>query len=151
MRCVVGGNARDRAAAQSFDQRGTVVGATERRVHLQIRVERTHGLVGQAQVMRRYLSRRLEALRLRGGEQLDGLLRGEMHEVQRLALVCRKREVATDHQRFGDGGIAGEAELGGYGTLVHLAVARQRWLLLVQREGPIRDRRVLERAPHEPG
>ena len=61
---------------------------------------------------------------------------------------ARERDVARDHQRLGDRGIAGEAELGGDRALVHLPVARERRLLLVQRETAAGDRRVLERAAH---
>ena len=70
-------------------------------------------------------------------------------QVERLTLVRREREVALDHQRLGDRGVAGEAELGGDRAFVHVAVARERRLLAVQREAPAGDRRVLERAPHQ--
>ena len=66
-------------------------------------------------------------------------------------LVRGEREVARDHHALGDRRVAGEPELGRDGALVHVAAARQRRLLAVQRERPPGDRRVLERAPHQPG
>ena len=99
--------------------------------------------------MRRDLAGRAQAFGLRAASSSTDSLRGEVHEVQRLVLVRGEREVARDHQRLGDRRIAGEAELGGDRALVHLPVARERRLLLVQRQPAVRDRRVLERAPHE--
>ena len=52
-------------------------------------------------------------------------------QVQRLALVGGEREVALDHHALGDRRVAGEAELGRDGALVHLAAARERRLLAV--------------------
>ena len=71
--------------------------------------------------------------------------------MQRAGLVGREREVALDHHGLGDRRIAAEAELRGDRALVHVAAARERRLLAVQRELQARDRAVLERAAHQPG
>ena len=65
VRRVVGRDRRDRAVAQRVDQRRAVVARAQRRVHLQVRVERAHRLVGEAEVMRRHLAARRDAGRLR--------------------------------------------------------------------------------------
>ena len=69
----------------------------------------------------------------------------------RLLLVGGEREVALDHHRLGHRGVGGKAELGGDGAFVHVAAARERRLLAVERERPAGDRRVLERAAHQAG
>ena len=48
VRRVIGGDDADRAVAERVDERAAVVLRAQRRVHLQIRVERAHGLVGEA-------------------------------------------------------------------------------------------------------
>ena len=53
VRRVIGRDRLDRAVLQRLDERGAVLGASQRRVHLQVRVERAHCLVGEAEVMRR--------------------------------------------------------------------------------------------------
>ena len=80
-----------------------------------------------------------------------GLGRREVQQVQGVSLVGGEREVALDHHGLGHRGIAGEAELGGDGALVHVAVARQRRLLAVQREWASGDGGVLQCAPHQAG
>ena len=95
---------------------------------------------------RRRLRRRAPA---RARSACDRLPGRQVEEVQGLALVGGEREVALDHQALGDRRVAGEAELGGDLALVHLAAARERRLLAVQREPAAGDGAVLERAPHE--
>ena len=65
--------------------------------------------------------------------------------------VAGEREVALDRDGLGDGGVAREAELGGDASLVDVAAVRERRLLAVESERPVRARGVLERAAHEPG
>ena len=72
--------------------------------------------------MRRHLAGRRDPGGVRRFERLHRLARGEVHQVQRLTLVCGEREVSLDHQRLGDGRIAGEAELRGDLALVHLTL-----------------------------
>jgi hypothetical protein len=69
--------------------------------------------------------------------------------VERLTLVRGEREIALDHQALRDGGIPGEAELCGYGALVHLTAARKRRLFAMKRDAAARDRPVLQRATHQ--
>ena len=64
VRGVVGGDAVDRARAQRLDQRLAVGLGPQRRVHLEVRVERPHRLVGEQQVVRRGLAGHLRARRL---------------------------------------------------------------------------------------
>ena len=59
VRRVVGRDARDRAAPERVAQRLAVVGRPQRRVHLRVRVERAHGLVGEDEMVRRDLARRV--------------------------------------------------------------------------------------------
>jgi hypothetical protein len=69
--------------------------------------------------------------------------------VQRSLLVRGEGEVTLDHHALGDGWIAGETELCGDGSLVHLAVSRERRLLAVDGNRPARDGPVLQRPPHQ--
>ena len=75
--------------------------------------------------------------------------RRQVHQVERPALVQRQRQVALDHHALGDRGPAADPELRGDDAFVHVAPARERRVLAVHRDRPVRDRRVLERAPHE--
>jgi hypothetical protein len=68
---VVGRDRGDRAVADRFEQRRPVPLGAERRVHLQVRIEGAHGLVGQAQVVRRGFRGRGDARRLRAVQVLD--------------------------------------------------------------------------------
>ena len=61
VRGVVGGHAVDRAGAQRLDQRLAVGLGAQRRVHLEVRVERADRLVGEQQVVRRGLAGHLRA------------------------------------------------------------------------------------------
>jgi len=71
--------------------------------------------------------------------------------MKRLPLVGREREVALDHHALGDRRVAGEAELGRDGALVHLAAAGERRLLAVEREPAACDLVVLKRPSHQRG
>src|SRR5581483_3951634 len=72
-------------------------------------------------------------------------------QVQRPAGVACERELPGDAEALAERGPAAEAELGGDGAEVHLAAACEARLLAVEREQPVRDRAVLERAAHQPG
>ena len=101
--------------------------------------------------MRRRLSARADAGLARAPQRGDRLGRRQVQQVYRLLLVRGEGEVALDHDRLGDGRVAGEAELRRDAAFVHVSAARERLLLAVQRERPARRRRVLERAAHQPG
>ena len=89
---------------------------------------------------------------LAGAAELgDRLARGEVQQVERPRLVAGEREVARDHDALGHGRVAAEAELGRDEALVHVAAARERRLLAVNRHRPRRRGAVLERAPDQPG
>ena len=75
VRRVVGCDRLDRAAAQRVDQRRAIGVGAERRVHLQVRVERAHSFVGQAEVMRRHLAGRRDSGGVRRFERLHRLAR----------------------------------------------------------------------------
>ena len=66
-------------------------------------------------------------------------------------LVAGDAQVAGDRGRLGDRGVAADAELGRDGALVHVAAARERAVLAVQRERDAERAGVLEGAPQEPG
>ena len=100
-------------------------------------------------MVRRHLGRRRDAVRLRRLERGDRLPRREVEQMHGLALVGGERQVALHHQALGHGRIAGEAELGRDGALVHVPAAGQRRLLAVEREPAPGHGRVLERAPHQ--
>ena len=122
-------------------QRVAIVLRAQRRVHLHVRVERANGLVGEHEVVRRHLAGRLDAVAERGVERRDGLARRQVHQVDRPLLERGEREVALDHHALGRRRIRAEAELGGDRALVHMAAARQRRLLAVERERRLGDAR----------
>ena len=71
--------------------------------------------------------------------------------MQRLPRVGGERELARDAEALAERRPAAEAELGRDRAHVHVAAARQRRLLAVERERTAGDRVVLERAPHQAG
>ena len=85
------------------------------------------------------------AARLGGGDRLDRGGAAEVLEVHARVLVAGELGVARDHRRLGHGGDAGEAERGAQRPLVHDAAARERAVLLVQREHAAAQALVLQR------
>ena len=61
MRRVIRGDRADRTVAERVEERDPVVLGAERRVHLEVRIERAHGVVRQAEVVRRDLGGRFDA------------------------------------------------------------------------------------------
>ena len=151
VRRVIGGDAGDRAVAEPLEQRLAIVLRAERRVHLAVGVESAHSVVGEAEVVGRDLRADGDPARLRGPNGSHGLPGREMHYMQRSLLICGEFAIAPDHHGLRDRRPAGEAELGGHRTVVHLPVARERRFLLVQRQQPAGNGAVLERALHQPG
>src|ERR671923_260420 len=84
-----------------------------------------------------------------GTTLLDRLPRRQVQQVDRLLLVRGERQIASDHDAFGDGRIAAEPELGRDEPLVHVARPRERGLLAVHRDPAAGDRVVLE-GPAQP-
>jgi len=105
----LGGDRLDRPVLERFDERLPVLLGPKRRVHLHVRVEGAHGLVSQAQVVRRDLPARFDAGRAGAPELVHGLAGGEVEQVDWLILVGGQHEVAPDHHAFGHRGIAREA------------------------------------------
>ena len=133
-----------------LDQRLAVGLRPQRRVHLHVRVERAHRLVGEQQVVRRGLAGHLRARRLRSLDRVHRLARGHVLHVDAAALVERERAVARHHRRLGHRRYSRHAEQRGHLALVHRAGARQRGILLVQREHPPGQLLVLKRLAHHP-
>jgi hypothetical protein len=119
---VVGGDAVERARAQRLDQRLAVVLGAQRRVHLEVGVERAHGVVGQAEVVRRDLRAELDALGLGALDRDHRLPRRDVLDVDPAALVAGDGGIARDGGRLGDRRDPAEAEQRGHGALVHRAV-----------------------------
>ena len=69
--------------------------------------------------------------------------------MHRPLLVRGEGDIAADHDALRHRRVAGEAELGGDRTLVHLALPRERRLLAVDGDRASGDGAVLERPPHE--
>jgi hypothetical protein len=118
---VVGGDRRDRPVLDPVDQRLPVLLRAQGRIHLQIRIEGAHGLVGQAKMVRRDLSRRRDAGCLSMVERLDGLAGREMEQMDGLPFVGGQGQVAADHHALRHRRVSVEPELGRDDPLVHLA------------------------------
>jgi hypothetical protein len=73
--------------------------------------------------MRRHLCGRSDTLVSGAAQCLHRLPRGQVQQVERLALVGGERKIALDHQALGNRRVAGEPELGGHLAFVHLPVA----------------------------
>ncbi len=91
-------------------------------------------LLGEQQVVRADLGADPPAALLGGGDRLDRGGAREVLEVHARVLVAGERGVARDHRRLGDAGDAADAQRGADGALVHGAAARERAVLLVQRQ-----------------
>ena len=151
VRCVIRRDSGDRAVLQRLHQRGAVGRRPQRGIHLDVRVERANGDVREAEVVRRHLGRRRDTVGACAAQGLHRLPRRQVQQVQRLSLVRSEREVALHHQALGDRRVAREAELSRHFAFVHLTFARQRRLLAVEREPPLREAAVLQRTAHQPG
>ena len=149
VRSVVGGDAADHARPQAVDQRVAVRLAPQRRVHLEARVERAHGLVGQSQVMRGHLSRDLRPGAARALDRCNGFGAREMEHVAAPSFVERDRRVPLDHRALRDRRDPGEPEQGRDRPLVHHAVLRQGGILLVEGEHAAAQPLVLEGLPQQ--
>ena len=102
MRRVIGRDCSDGSVLEPFDQRGSIGRGSDRRIHLEIRIEGAQGFVGQAEMVRRHLRGRRYPFRARAPNRLHRLPGRQVEEVHRLPLVGGKREVALDHQAFRD-------------------------------------------------
>ena len=111
---------------------------------MRVSIPRTSCL-GEQQVVRGDLGADPEAARLGGGDRLDRGGAAEVLEVHARVLVAGERGVARDHRRLADGRDAGDAERRADGALVHRAAARERRVLLVQREHAAAQALVLQR------
>ena len=100
------------------------------------------GLASQVTATPRALASRID---------LDRLARREVLDVDPRALVAGQRAVAGDHRRLADARDAGDAEQRADDALVHRALARQRRVLLVQREHAAAQALVLQRAAKDAG
>ena len=150
VRRVIGGDGADRSVAERLDQGLAVRLRAEGRVHLHVGVERPHGLVRQAEMVRGHLRRGLEAGGLPAAQRVDGLTGGEVQKVERPLLVRGEGQVPLDHDALRDRGIPAEAELCGDQALVDVSPAGERRLLAVDGHGAARRAPVLEGSAHEP-
>ena len=133
VRGVVGGDAVDVPERSPVDQRLAVGLRAQRRVHLHVRIERAHRLVGEAQVVRRGLGCHPTPISFawrppRPTRCSSGAACGPGRP------RSRRRGVAGDHRRLADDGMPVDAEQRADRALVHRAVAAERRVLLVQRD-----------------
>ncbi len=98
---MVGGDAADHAVLDPVDERAAVVDGPERRVHLQVRIEAPHGLVREAEMVRRHLCGGRDAEVPPPPQRRDRLRGGEVQQVERLPLVRGQGEVPLDHDALG--------------------------------------------------
>ena len=109
-------------------------------------------LVGQAEVVRRGLAASTCTPRsFAAATASTDCDAAEVLHVDAAALVAGDRRVARDHRRLGDARDAGDAEQRADLALVHRAVARERRVLLVQREHAAAQALVLQRLAQHPG
>ena len=151
VRGVVGGDAVDDSGAEPLEQRGAVLGVAERRVDLGGGVEPAHVLFAEEQVVRGHLGAHAGALGLRLRDRVHGLRGAQMLEVHAAPLVGGERGVARDHRGLAHARDAAEAERGADGSLAHDPSAREREVLLVQREHPAAEALVAKRPAQHGG
>ena len=121
VRRVIGGDRLDRPVPHSLQQRQPILLGAQRGVHLHVRVERAHRVVGQDEMVRSRLAARRDPRLPCAAQCLDRFQRREVEDVDATAFVAGERKVALDRDRLGDGGIARKAELGRDASLVHVA------------------------------
>ncbi len=88
-------------------------------------------------------------VRLSAAQSVDRLVRRQVHQMQRAALVLGERQVALHHHALGDRRPAADSELGRDRPLVHVPAVGERRVLAVDGQRPVGDRGVLQRAPHQ--
>ena len=149
MRCVVGRDDVDRAVGETLAHGEHVLLAPQRRVDLEARVVAAGEVVGQQQVVRSDLGGDVDAATLRPPDDLDRSCRRQVADVQAGADVLGEQHVARDDRLLGDGGPAGETELGRDGALVHLRALGEPRVLCVLGDDAVERLHVLERSPHD--
>ena len=151
VRCVVGTNHVDDAVSNSLAQRHDVLFGAQRRVHLEHRVVGACGLVGEQQVVRGCLRGHLHAAGLSPAHNLNGALGGQVADVQLGVQVLSQQHVAGNDCLFSDGGPAGQAQVSGHLTFVHLGAFGQARLLRVLCNNAVEGLDVFEGAAHHGG
>ena len=146
---MVGGDAIDHAVLQRAAQRRDVGSLTERRIHLGVRVILFAGVVGQRQMMRRHFSGDSDAPVLRVTDDRDRAARRHVAEMDMPAGQFGEQHIARNHDRFGRGGDALEAESRRHETLMHHATRRERRILAMIGDRNAEGARVFERGAHQ--
>jgi hypothetical protein len=126
-----------------------VLVASERRLHLIIRIERPAFLIGEREMMRRCFAGDLYTPLLRPAYHLDGFLRRNMRDMHPAAGVAGKQDVALYHYLFRSRRNRFHAERGGDRPLVHHALARKVSCFAVVYHGHIEHRGVFHRPSHQ--
>ena len=126
-----------------------VLGAAQRRVHLEARVVARDEVLGEQQVVRRDLGGDVDAAGLRPADHLDRPGGRDVADVQAAADVLGEQHVAGDDRLLGDGRPAGQAELARERALVHLRALGESRLLRVLGDDAVERLDVLECAAHE--
>ena len=98
------------APAHGLLQGGPIQRAAQRRVHLEIRVERFYLLVGQRKVMRRRLGGYVDAVVFRARNQTHRFRGTDVLDVKRASGLPRQFNVAPHHQGLGIRGDAGKTK-----------------------------------------
>ena len=149
VRRVVGRDHVDRAVAKAVDAGLPVRFLAQRRVHAAAAVVADHPFVRRADVVWRSLRRHADAARLRLAHKLHAAPRGDMAQVNPLALRLRNQNVAGDHHFLRRARRARQAELGGDKALVHHAVADEVLILAVAHNEQAEVIGVLHRQPEQ--
>ena len=131
VRRMVGRNHVNRAVAQALDAGQPVRFLAQRRIHAAPTVVADDPLVRRSDVVRRGLRRHANTARFRLAHQLYAAPRGDVAQVNPLALRLRNQNVAGNHHLFRRARDARQAQLRGDKALVHHAVADEVLILAV--------------------
>ncbi len=152
MRRVIGRDGIDAAVDDAREHLVAVGRASQRRVHLHVRVvahRRRQRFVGQREVMRRHLARDARAVLLPFADRAQRCGRAHVTDVHRRARHFGQRDIALHHDRLGHPGYTAQAECGRVISLVRHAFTLQRRIFAVFEHRHVEHARILQRAPHQ--
>ena len=149
MRRVVGGDDIDRAILETLDDRFLILSGAQRWVHLELRIVALDAVIGERDVVGGGLGRDFYPARFGAADQVDGVLRRDVLQMNVGAGVGRKDGVAGDDQVLSGVGPALQTESGGNHAFVHHRPHRHRMVLAVVHQRQIEHLGVFAGTAHE--
>ncbi len=146
---MIGADTVKRAIPQAGDDGFPVRRGAQRRVHLQVGIVGAECLLGQSDVVRRRLSRDVDAVPLRPANKLNRHRRADVLQVDMGAGVVGEDYVARDYDVLGGMRPALQAKAGGDRALVHDGLLGHGFVLTMVENGQVEHLGVFDGPAHD--